>query len=218
MLISVHIPKTGGGSFRKLLEQYFGDRLLPDYQDRPFLSDTTTRNQAALNSRRDVKDLPVKYDCIHGHFLPTKYDIPEQQNIFITWMRCPYEWSMSRYYFGQRTNDPLITKNMSIYDFCELEKFHNFYEKYLWNFDLEQFSFIGITEDLENSMNIFTKQYGLENIKVGSRNVNPNKSVGEKYQIDDDLKDLIFKNNKNDFEIYHKAVEFNKMLKKKHLN
>ena len=35
MLISVHIPKTGGTSFGAMLARHFGPRLLRDYDDRP---------------------------------------------------------------------------------------------------------------------------------------------------------------------------------------
>ncbi len=49
LYLSLHIPKTGGSSFRQILEQRFGDRLQRAYDERegwPILSDPA---------------------CIHGH-------------------------------------------------------------------------------------------------------------------------------------------------------
>jgi hypothetical protein len=34
-IISVHIPKTAGSSFKKILEAYFEDKILFDYEDTP---------------------------------------------------------------------------------------------------------------------------------------------------------------------------------------
>ena len=85
-------------------------------------------------------------------------------------------------------------------------------------FDLEQFRFIGITEDYENSINIFRKQFGLDNVIIKRKNVNPDKITGNNYEINTDLRALIYKNNQVDFEIYQKAIEINKILKRKYLD
>ena len=216
MLISVHIPKTGGGTFGRILQRHFGDRLLMDYGDKPFTHDSETRNKAALRSRAEMKDHPRNFDCVHGHFLPTKYDIHEQENVFATWVRCPYQRVVSRYYFGLRMNDP-STANRSIHEFCEMERFHNFYDKYLWNFDIQRFCFIGITDDYEASLNVFGKQFGIRDLDINEKNVNPEKKFKRDYQIGDDLKKLIYQFNRSDFAIYEKAKRINDTLKKKYL-
>ena len=73
MLVSVHIPKTGGSSLRRsVLEPFFGDRLLLDYHDAPLSRDAAERNRKAL-AWKPSPDLLDRYDCVHGHFLATKY-------------------------------------------------------------------------------------------------------------------------------------------------
>ena len=217
MLISVHIPKTGGGSFKSILSKQFGDRLFQDSGDRPLMHNSETRNNAALISRLHAQDLPKNYDCIHGHFLPTKFDIPAQKNVFVTWFRCPYQRMISRYHFGIRAG-LADTKGMSIHEFCRTGRIHNTYAKFLWNFELERFRFIGLTEDYENSISIFRKQFGFRIKKHNNKHVNPNKPIGRKYEISADLKSLIYKNNLIDFEIYEKAIEINEMLKRNYLD
>ncbi len=52
-LVSLHIPKTGGTSFTKVLEQWFGDRIYLHYPDLPHLT-RLAPNQPGL--------------LAHGHF------------------------------------------------------------------------------------------------------------------------------------------------------
>jgi hypothetical protein len=48
MLISVHIPKTGGTAFGAVLERAYGARLLRDYGDRPLAHGSVARLAEAL--------------------------------------------------------------------------------------------------------------------------------------------------------------------------
>ena len=95
MIVSLHTPKSGGTSFKSLLENHFGESLKEDYKDVPI--------NTPLDKRiRNVKDFDVKFklylkkyyylkgvECIHGHFLPFKYKslLKNDNNKFITWLR-----------------------------------------------------------------------------------------------------------------------------------
>lgn len=66
VLISVHIPKTGGTSFRKfVLAPAFGDRLRLDYGDKPLAASEYERISHAVN-HVPPEDLPDRCDCVHG--------------------------------------------------------------------------------------------------------------------------------------------------------
>src|SRR5215468_1975479 len=76
MIISCHIGKTAGTTFRRLLAGTFGDRLLLDYQDQVGLDTPEVRASrlAHLQSlRRDAAAIERSYQVIHGHFFADKY-------------------------------------------------------------------------------------------------------------------------------------------------
>ena len=74
MLISLHLPKTGGTSFRASLREMFGSRLLEDYCDLPLNTRPLRRKSHALIQCFALRHQRFpEFDCIHGHFLPLKY-------------------------------------------------------------------------------------------------------------------------------------------------
>lgn len=91
MLISIHIPKTAGTSFRHVLEGWFGTGLHGHYPSR-----------SALPVR--AADGPGV--CVHGHFnhrngAGVRDYYPEARQI-ITVMRDPFERTLSQWAFGNR--------------------------------------------------------------------------------------------------------------------
>lgn len=89
-LISIHIPKAGGTSFRQVLSHWFGSRLYFHYFDEP-------------NKRMPEQHALAPGICIHGHFNARRgfgiihyYTDAEQ---FITFLRDPFEILVSRYYY-----------------------------------------------------------------------------------------------------------------------
>jgi hypothetical protein len=225
MLISVHIPKTGGSSFRTLLENYFKDRLLLDYADTPFEHNNFVRNTEAIIKMFNQKDL-TQYHCIHGHFLPIKYYFLKEKTLVI-WLREPTEMVVSLYYYIKRKIDPNKQKvkkhikdvNISLEDFCKIEHFHNIYAKYLWGMSLEKFDFVGITENYNNSLSLFEKIYNINlTNKFIVENINPEKnSLDERYEISDKLRKQICDFNYKDVLIYQRAIELNKRLEQRYL-
>lgn len=102
MLVSVHIPKTGGITFlRTVLEPTFGDRILLDYEDKPLAHDAAERN-AHAHRFLPGDDLLARYDCVHGHFLAVKYANAATPCEFACWLRDPVERVLSRFFYAQR--------------------------------------------------------------------------------------------------------------------
>ncbi len=225
MLVSLHIPKTGGSSFRTLLENHFKEKLLLDYADTPFEYNYFVRNASAILKMFKQPDL-TNYACIHGHFLPVKYYLLKDKTLAV-WLREPVEMVVSLYYYIKRKVDPNKKKvkkhikdiNISLEDFCKIEHFHNIYAKYLWGMSLEKFDFVGITENYEHNLKLFEKCCNL-NLASGLiiENVNPEKiSLEERYNISDKLRNQILEFNYKDIEIYKKALEINQRLTQRYL-
>jgi len=108
MLISLHLPKTAGSSFKMTWQDYYKDKVQFDYVDLPLQTKKSLRQcSAAYAFTQNIFTKHSEIECIHGHFLPVKYKALAVRNdvIFITWMRNPVERLLSHYYFWIRTYD-----------------------------------------------------------------------------------------------------------------
>lgn len=170
-IISLHLPKTAGTSFKTSLSDHFGASYREDYADQAISKTPFERCRQALWRSVSIAAKGIEgVDCVHGHFLPVKYRaLGWRQNlIFITWMREPVARLVSHYNYWQASYDPdtaaphhrqVIEQRWSLEAFCLSEKFRNIYAKYLWHFPLEQFAFIGISEHYEEDFDEFTRRF-----------------------------------------------------------
>lgn len=225
MLISLHMPKCGGSSFRALLRDHFQYRFSKDY-DFPIHQPIDQRIKKVKRAQRWI-EIGHKYflryrftECVHGHFLPYKYNhfYGNEGAVFVTWLRDPIERLVSHYYYWQRTYDagspkPLhrrvIEEEWTLKEFAFSKELQNLYSQFLWNFPLEQFDFIGITEHYEEDFKYFAEHYlGLQNVTVPQKNINPNRS---KVPFEDEelLKALKSFHNR-DYELYNHALKARK--------
>ena len=218
MIVSVHIPKTGGESFRRsILEPVFGDRLLRDYDDAPLSHDAADRI-ARAEDFEPSRDLPERFDCVHGHFLPIKYLSKGVPCDFAVWFRDPVQRMVSRFFHGKRRGGGIVTPEMTIREFCEIERFQNTYAKYLWGFDLDRFDFVGITESYASSVEVFRRRFGLTGgDEAAVANANPDKAPARPYRIDASLREFIVRKNREDMEIYDAARCGNRRLQREYL-
>jgi hypothetical protein len=102
MILSLHVPKAAGNSFRALLQTHFGERLRLDY------GDWAGFNVPAAIERRDARtreargrrdEFLEKYDAIHGHFIADKYLGLFPTADFVAFFRDPYQQALSHYCF-----------------------------------------------------------------------------------------------------------------------
>lgn len=220
------MPKCGGSSFKELLDRQFPWKVLED-NDYPIHKSFDERTGEVERAGRWI-EFADKYlfrynftECIHGHFLPYKYRYfyGKKDTVFVTWLRDPIERLGSHYYFWKRTYSPwnpkplhkkVIEENWSLKEFAFSEEIQNIYSKFLWNFPVDQFDFIGVTEFFEEDLTYFGNKFLEWNQKVTipQENVNPERS--KKYFDDEklikDLKDF----HSLDYEIYNYALQARK--------
>lgn len=172
MLISIHIPRTAGTSFRFLLKQYYGQSVLFDYGD-PIMVNNLIRTGFARKSK--IKNRIFKSDfnnkrCIHGHFLPYKYlDFKKEESAFVVWIREPMDRLMSHYSFIIKENkkhpdvspfhQKVIKEKWNFEKFCLDKTAQNLYSKFFWNFPISKLNFIGSLEDYDHDINLFCNKY-----------------------------------------------------------
>jgi hypothetical protein len=214
MIVSIHIPKTAGTSFRYDLTQIFGDRLLPDYDDWP---ESTTPEATANNERRraamlaDAGLITERYDAIHGHFLASKYAGVFPITALVTMVRDPYQHAVSTYEHVARSSDivhpgfrALKHERMSLVDFIEAVPNHQ--SLYLGHTALEDLAMIGLTERYEQSVALFGAIFGIAMPRAIRTNVNPAKQ-GLVYEITPDVRHAVERSRAEDIALYRKAGE-----------
>lgn len=175
MIISVHIPKTAGRSFRSLLQTKFESGFRDDYKDSPLNKKENERIENCENFKKEYRLYKKflhklkKTECIHGHFLPYKYNshLSNKNDQFVTWLREPTERLISHYFYRKKVYQETVeTPNQKIFhdygsfeEFCFSEKMQNAYDKYLYKFPIENFSFIGIVEHFEEDLKYFSQNF-----------------------------------------------------------
>lgn len=158
-IISVHLPKSGGTSVRRCLEEQFGERALFDYGRGPLGPQADAVEQA----------LPKGIDLVHGHFKPRRYQSIKPA-FWMTFLREPTDLVLSFYFFWKTMpfqGGPLHRRFLD--EQPEIEAFAHWQpirclssETYFGGYDMGQMDFIGFHETRHEDMERLNKIAGLQ--------------------------------------------------------
>ena len=201
MVISVHIPKCAGTSFRSVLQRHYGPRLWANY------GTIFTREQA------DRTRVPGATACIHGHFLADAFDDLFPQAQLITWVRHPVERILSHYHFFLRNPgiadgccQTLHRDRLSLRQFADLDWMRDQMTRYLAAKSFGAFAFVGVTEQYAQSLAQFRAVFGGPVLPAAPRqNVNPGRTT-DNYRIASADYGYILERNLADLRWYQEAV------------
>ncbi len=188
-LISIHIPKSGGTSFDKVLKHWFGFGFCRHYYNH-----AKAKTPLKINLRMGLKSiLPI---CVHGHFdsetpNQTVWDYYPKANQFISIYRDPLELQMSYYFYQKKLikdrasfwngeqliDDSFLGKDIDEHleeksDYNWLKKSMPFeinllnYKEVIEN----NFIHIGITDKLQRSVDIFAEKLNKKTMIVPLEN------------------------------------------------
>ena len=229
--ISMHIPKTGGNTFRAHLKEVFGDDVCFVYRSQWQFVDIYTptpmmrlyRSFRAMKSGfRDRSQLRLTDRCIHGHFRAETYLALLPEASAMTWVRDPVERIMSQYHYWKRRPFPghsvcnfLVRNNLGPVEFAEIDVMRNLQCRYFNTKTVEDFGFIGITEQFNACLAGFYRFVGAQlkqPLNAGAktnqaRNTNPNKNASSRYEVDPAVRARIVALNSKDYKLYDQAVE-----------
>jgi len=210
-LISIHIPKCGGTSTRKVLKSWFGNRLYLHYFDKKNGKFPTKHNiKAGLLKRKYKSNI-----CIHGHFnKKRKFGIedyyPEIRQ-FITFLRDPFEVHISNYFFIRKRVSqtgilhPIVTKDLTLKEYLIQNKksfmLHHFPE-YLNEENYKEileryFVYVGIVEDLQHSFDLLSEKLQKQKIRIPVLNQSKRHE-----QYDSKMQELFRENNTFEMKLY----------------
>jgi len=215
-LVSIHIPKTAGTSFRAILQDQIGKRKVAKLDINN--SGTVLLNNKILEKKRIHK----RIEAIHGHFtfaeVQEKFAFRDDVQ-YITWLRNPVARVVSNYRFlnkiiANRLNE-LPDENLmarmgkTLVEFAAVQENQNVMHKYLKGASLEKFSFVGIQDQFESELT------RLEDIMSWPRVSNRKHNVTGKSasSIDPETTAFIKSVNKEDVILFEQVLQLNQISK-----
>ncbi|WP_150111603.1 FkbM family methyltransferase [Oscillatoria nigro-viridis] len=213
-IISVHLPKTAGSTFRQILIQVYGsEQVFCDY----FLDGFTEKVESRPVTHA-LEWISPQHRVIHGHFPVSKYKEYFPEAKWIIWLRNPILKLISYYFFQKgipATDDsPLIRHiqetQMDIFEFAELPAIKYWSApSIISGMKLSDFYFVGIQDFFKEDMEDLKKKLGWSEMEVSVFNENPY----PKYQnlLQEMLDDSKLMNNLEhilsaDMELYQEAL------------
>ncbi|MEZ4888877.1 MAG: sulfotransferase family 2 domain-containing protein [Chitinophagales bacterium] len=210
-LISLHIPKTAGTSFRNTLKDIYGEEAIIQ------LDIHHKNNNIKINAQRaDSVELRKKHLVVHGHFSPLSLkstltitpDIP-----YITWLRDPVDRVISNYYYlEKRLEEELMEEakglnilskmQRTLLEFAHADKNRNRISKFLEGMSLDQFLFVGITEHYSEDLKDLSELLGWKNFQEFHHNITGN----SRKNVSQEDREIIRQLNLKDEELYAKAL------------
>jgi hypothetical protein len=215
MILSVHVPKAAGNSFRECLAAAFGERMMGDYGDWagfdvPEANERRAIRTAAMRAR--APELLEKYDVIHGHFVADKYAGLFPKTDYVAFFRDPYQQALAHYYFllrnPQREHPEeriFHEAKMSVHDYLEWSAFRNHQSQYLGTVPIDAFAMVGLSTKFPQSLAMFRSIFGVDLGEERFFNVNDERA-GD-YQVEPDVKKAIEKYREADIELYRRVLE-----------
>lgn len=211
-LVSLHIPKTAGTSFRQVLQSVYGDQLCK----------VDIRNdQLFINNKLFVGDkLPSATNVIHGHFyyqqLSKAIALPADIRV-VTWLRDPVERVISNYYYlSRRLAEELqeeqkglnirMKMQRSLLEFAASPFARNRMSKFLAGVTLEELFFVGIVEEYAADMARLRDRLRWPPVEIAIEN-----STGAaRLEVDADTRAKIAALNTEDIALYEHALALRK--------
>ncbi|HWA01685.1 MAG TPA: hypothetical protein VG841_15360 [Caulobacterales bacterium] len=216
MLLSIHIPKTAGTSFGRLLQGAYGERCFLDYGDwaaynAPAAIEHRARRKAEMLLA--LPDMLCKYDCIHGHFIADKYRLEIAGARCVAFFRDPYQQAVSSYHFIGRMghiDNPIVRvfheRKMTLREYLEWEDMQNVQSRLIGSMAVEDLDVIGMTEEFARSVALFNAVFGARLSDDERLNATPERPESG-FEIAPDIKAIIDRTRGADIETYRRARE-----------
>lgn len=201
-LVFLHIPKTAGTSFRTALQGTFTEKeILKDYGDESSETSQIIIQEAENSGVILPYIVENKVVFITGHFHISKYLALFQDDVhWCTFLRNPIDRIISEY-------NHLVTNNIYNDSFTKFYRQHsqiNRQTKLMNGVLLEEFFFIGITEEYTLSLKLFNHLTN-GNIHTLELNINKSKDKTDSNNLDKEILIELKNLNSEDFKLYELA-------------
>ncbi len=196
MIIFAHHAKTGGSTLVKAFEATYGRENVYFDEDARLLRNNGWFKRKYINVRQRFSRWEERagYKVIHGHMNPDKYRRAFPGAFFVTLYRHPFEQLLSHYHYWLRSPHLTHTHPLCAWLHEEHPSAEEFAERFITRriiknrlrvFDPDRFDFVGITERLDDSMQLLRSRLPELSVSVGPQRVNPEKKMDERYEVDE---------------------------------
>lgn len=210
-IISLHIPKTAGTSFRNILKSVYGDKQVARF-------DINNKGVVRLNEEIYTKSELPGFRVLHGHFayesITGQFKLPDNYKL-ITWVRDPVKRVLSNYFYlesrlkeilnEEKKNLNILSKlQRSLIEYARAEINRNRQSKFLAGCPLSSFDFIGIQEYFDPEIQRLAQVLQWQHIPD---TLHHNKTSGAQNNIESDILAEILDLNLDDMHLYEEAVK-----------
>lgn len=241
MIISLHIPKTAGTTFRAYLEAAFPGGVLLDYartepdMRRRFTACSESEYSAAVacGNKYNLPQSPEgiasfkriaeagRVRVIHGHFRRARYIAIYPDGDYITWVREPLARARSHFLFHRRIlanpNDAenvlIHTGKLAFRDWLENPEHINEQYRFTSCGKLEKFKFVGLVEEFAAGIALFNRIFGIAGVTRPNARRNANPDKGTDNEIDPTTAARFKALNAADYDLYRRVREQYQPLK-----
>lgn len=210
----MHIPKTGGTTFKKIVINRLRLKHFRDSKDRYNINKSSWYMDYYDKKIKFRPKLPKcnldKYDVVSGHFKASKYLFLNRP--MITWVRNPTDRLISQYYNWKykcdhidnyKDKDELVWYDSfkNGMDIVEFSKAFGNHMSFFFDIQPIKFKFIGILEQYQKSLNLF--------LNIMNINISINSSIFNNFEhpkVNNNIRKEICKNQKDDFDLYNECL------------
>jgi sulfotransferase famil protein len=210
-LVSLHIPKTAGTSFRNILKDVYGKNRIVRFDVNH--QGNITLDEKPFNKAR----LSNKIEVIHGHFY--FQDIQKTIDIrdipLITWLRNPIDRVISNYYYLESVLIDVLNEEKrainirsklqkTLIEYARAEINRNRISKFLKGSTPGDFAFIGLQEYFNDDL---LRLSGLLKWKGSFEGYKHNATPGKKEIVEPETRQEIEDLNRDDMEWYNMILQ-----------
>jgi hypothetical protein len=210
-LISLHIPKTAGTSFRNILKSVYGERAVVRV-DIPIESERAPHEKAVQGPPR----LPGGARVLHGHFrvkdLRRHYGL-EAGIPVVTWLRDPVERVVSNYFYLQRILRGILDEQKhsvallnkmerTLPEYARAQIARDRMAKFLDGMALGDLFFVGVQEHFEEDLADLSVKLGWKRAVTFRHN----DSRAPRAPVSDEIRAEIRRLNAHDAALYEEAL------------
>jgi hypothetical protein len=247
MLVSVHVPKTGGVTFGEILRRSLGGRVAFDYRRPPWMPTVhSSRKRKAINAivnsipdrlyhRATMCQLNGKLmlrgaRVVHGHFRADRFDGRYPDLRYCIWLRDPADLAASWYHFGRKYPSRMhIQFNRLQRRLSEEYRFIcaatslpiDIQTTMVGDKRIEDFDFVGLWEERDEALRLFGRIFGVD-LPGSAFDVSLNASrsrseLGRPHPMPDAVREELHRLHANDVVLYRQARCHYQRLKAKYL-
>lgn len=213
----MHVPKTAGSAFRKLLERQYGEDAAYCYHPKPAqvsqkLREALPHKPALLAAHFDFSQLDEEVLTHYKLLLFLRHPVARTISQYLFIKHSP--WQMHQEMHGQWQNFEGFLQSPFAQNFqCRFLSGYRLAPVSIGNEELLHKSLItlqrvdglGITEHYEDSVWLLTQRYGWKKPLIKKVNQNPHRQEAERLQKN--YQDLLLRQNEADIALYEEATK-----------